>query len=234
MKSNRISVFVLISMAMTLTGAVLANDFQGLTYQLEYPSAEGRFALAIDLPLGSWDIDLTLPLVADMPGQYLTDAMNRFCDPTSPEFDPALCGILHTILSSDALAWLNSQWNTTIETLLGILPMNITTNQLPWPMDRLGFISIHNYNDFPWLCSWDTDTGDYTLQPFHIENTESPGYGIEITRIYDFGGNGRIDRDNDYRLDGLYDYSISQVIAAGDVNVSLTIGLPANCTAQPL
>lgn len=232
MKMNRISIILMVVACLSASQAVRADNFNGLSYHLQYPAPEGVFSLGLDLPGWSWSFETTIPLEENLPGQYLEDALVRFCDPGSPGFDPIACGILQTILTPDAINWLNTQWNQATGILLGILPVDITTRQLPWPIDTLGTLIMHDYG-FEWPCTWNPANGEYELLPFHVENTQDAGYGVSILQTYDFAGSGQIDTADGYRLEGLFDYSTGMILTAGEATVSLSIGLPADCTASP-
>jgi hypothetical protein len=221
-----IAVMVLIG----FSGSVRANEFNGYSYNLNYPAPVGSFGLFLELPGLTWDYEINLPLIQDMPGQYLNDALGHYCTPGDPEFDPQKCAMLQIILNSEAIDWLNDQWNENIASLTSVLPYNVTTRQLPWPLDTMGTLIIHDYG-FEWPCSWNTATGSFSLLPIHVETDESPNEGVSVSRIYDFHGNGQIERSAEFRIDGLFDYSIETQINAGDATVGLTIGLIGEYTA---
>lgn len=226
-----ISLLFLITLA-GFAGSTAASEFNDLTYLLEYPAPMGRFHLVLDIPGGSQKFEFVMPLVRDLPELYLRDAVDSLCTPGNPEFNPVLCEILKQILTSDALDWINGQWNTNISLLLGILPGTVTTRQLPWPVNTMGTLIMHDYG-FEWPCSWNPQTGSFDLLPLYLEIPDDPTAGVSITRVFDFKGNGRIDRRANYRVDGLFDYQTGIVFDAGQVSISMFTGVLGEYTGLP-
>lgn len=232
MKKIKMSFLLILVAATILVGPIKASEFNNLTYHLDYPEPVGSFRLVFDLPSGQKEFSFVLPLIYNMPEIYLTDKLNDICTPGNPEYNPIFCMVLNQLLNTEALQWINEQWNTNISLLLEILPGRITTRQLPWPINTMGTLIMHDYG-IEWPCSWNPQTGSFDLLRLYLEIPMETGANVSVIQIFDFNGNGGINRDNGYSINGIFDYNIGWAISLGNTSIKLFTGILGGYVGQP-
>ncbi len=232
MKSIKISSLLTMVVMTMVIGSVQASEFNNLTYLLDYPEPVGSFRLVFDLPSGQKEFSFILPLVYNMPEIYLTDKLNDMCSPGNPEYNPFFCLVLNQLLNTQALEWINEQWNTNISLLLDILPGKITTRQLPWPINTMGTLIMHDYG-IEWPCTWNPQAGSFDLLRLYLEVPVETGPNVSVKQIFDFNGHGAIDRNSGYSIDGLFDYNIGMAIQVKETTIKLYTGILGAYIGQP-
>ena len=204
-----------------------AAEFNGLEYNLQYTNLSGNLDLFFDINGNITDLEFQFDVAENMPSTVIPDYIDNICDSTSPDYNEQLCLALSQLFTPEVLAWLDAQWNQHMADALMVFPQSIETRQLPWPVDYFGSIYLVDYQ-LDWPCSWDSDEGSFENIPLNYSFDTPIGQDMMLTTSFGLQGEGLIDRNAAYGLNGGFVFDSGIAFTGTNINIDIQFSLDAD------
>jgi hypothetical protein len=209
-----------------MSAGVSASEFDGLQYDLGYTEIQGEIDLYFDIYGEVTDLQLQFNVEQNLPSTAIPEYIDGICDESSPEYNEEVCQALSRVFSPEVLAWLDIQWNQHLATALGVLPQAVETRQLPWPIDYFGSLYLMDYQ-LDWPCTWEPSQGSFINVPLSYAFDTPLGEAMTITTSFALAGEGQVQRNNDYALNGTIDFDSGLVFSGNDIYLDIQFGVNA-------